>query len=161
MNLYFWAKRWGVPDEAINELRSHLGVHSRSSILVTDPGGSRSEEYVQKMHRLSHSKVGNILWRNNVGVLEDKSGRPVRYGLANDTSEMNRTIKSSDLIGIRRLMITPDMVGQVMGQFMARETKPEGWVYRGTPREKAQLAFLTLVATAGGDAKFTTTGDPI
>ena len=96
------------------------------------------------------------MWRNNVGVLVDRTGRPVRFGLANESSALNARLKSSDLIGWRAVIVTPEMVGRRIAQFVSRECKAPGWTYRGDPREAAQKAWLDLVTTAGGDACFTT-----
>jgi len=105
--------------------------------------------------------MGWRLFRNNVGVLKDERGVPVRYGIANDSPAMNKRIKSSDLIGIRPVVIAPDMVGSTIGQFVAREVKKAGWKYKGTEHEKAQLAFGTLVIALGGDFKFWNGSDPL
>jgi hypothetical protein len=69
---------------------------------------------------------------------------------------MNSAIKSSDLIGLQPVLITAQHVGSIFGQFVAREVKGPRWRYAGTPREQAQLQFLTIVLSLGGDAKFTT-----
>jgi hypothetical protein len=141
MNLNQWAIEWKIPFPAMEDLRRQLGIVS------TDPKpiDGASEAAVQTRVRLEASQRGGRLWRNNVGVLQDDRGVPVRFGLANDSKQMNKIIKSSDLIGISST-----------GQFVAREIKPEGWVYTGTPREQAQLKFIELITSLGGDASFTT-----
>lgn len=112
------------------------------------------ESTIQTEIRVEASGLGWYLWRNNTGAAHDNSGNFFRYGLANDTPAMGKIIKSSDLIGIRPVVITQDMVGKTIGQFVAREVKRENWVYKGTPREVAQLKFLDLVTGLGGDAQF-------
>lgn len=148
--IYEWAKRWGIPQQALDEL--FIGC------IYAPPMKQdlRSEEAVQVDVRLEASQKGSILWRNNVGVLFNERNTPVRYGLANDTPKMNKIIKSSDLIGIKPILIQPHHVGTIIGQFMARETKKEGWVFKATEREQAQLKFMNLVQRYGGDARFTT-----
>ncbi len=150
-NLYQWAARWGVSLEAIADLREELGLNE----LVVPEGATTEHGAAQRM-RLQASQQGSILWRNNVGVFDDVRGIPVRYGLANESKQMNKKTKSSDYIGIRPVTITPEMVGDVIGQFVARETKKPGWTYSGTERETAQNKFLWIVFSHGGDARFST-----
>ena len=69
------------------------------------------ETDVQASIRLEAAGKGIVLWRNNVGVLMDQRGRPVRYGLANDSERVNSVTKSSDLIGIKPLAIQDYHVG--------------------------------------------------
>jgi hypothetical protein len=114
------------------------------------------EKDIQNLVRLEAAKKDILLWRNNVGAILDVTGRPVRFGLANDSRAMNRITKSSDLIGLRKVLITPAHVGTVIGQFVAREIKPDTWVFTGTDRENAQLNYLNMVAGHGGDATFVT-----
>lgn len=150
-----WAARWDIPHEILTDLLVHLGAAAPGPIQQA----GESEAAVQTRVRLQASKNGGRLWRNNVGACETAAGTYVRYGLANESSAVNKRCKSSDLIGIQPVMITDAHVGQVLGQFVAREIKRAGWKYTGTDREKAQLNFLSLVSAMGGDAKFTT-GEP-
>lgn len=152
MTLHQWAIKWGVPMAAVEDLRREFGS------IDTDPKANEgeSETAVQNKVRLEASRKGLRLWRNNNGATTDENGNFIRYGLANDSKQLNDKIKSSDLIGIRPVLITPAHVGQVIGQFVAREVKPGSWSYSGIPREVAQLKFLELVASFGGDAAFAT-----
>ena len=120
-----------------------------------------SEGLVQSVVRLHAPRLGETLWRNNVGVLLDATGRPVRYGLANDSKGLNEKLKSADLIGWRPVTITQDMVGRVIGQFISRECKREGWKYTGRAHEPAQLEWARIVNRSGGDARFVTSLDDL
>ena len=115
-----------------------------------------TEDDVKKVILLKASKLGWRLWRNNVGVLKDERGVPIRFGLANTSKAVNGELKSGDLIGIRPVLITPDMVGKVIGQFVSRECKESHWKYnpRDT-RDVAQGRWAALVNSLGGDAKVT------
>ncbi len=78
------------------------------------------------------------LWRNNVGTTRSADGRFVRFGLCPG---------SSDLIGLTPVVVTPDMVGQVVAVFSAVEVK--------TPRGRVtdeQQKFLDFVQRSGGRA---------
>jgi len=143
-----WAKKWGVPIEALQEL-------AETDALSSDSPSISTEASAQALVRLKARKQGAHLWRNNVGVLPDVRGVPLRFGLANDSSKLNKVLKSSDLIGCRPLQVTQSHVGCVIGQFVAREVKAPGWKWSGAPREQAQLAFISLVNSLGGDASFT------
>ena len=110
-----------------------------------------TEQELQQAIRAEASRAGCVLWRNNVGA-----AGAIRYGLANDSAAMNANIKSSDLIGIEPVIITPDMIGTVIGRFIAREVKRPGWHWTGTDRERAQLRYMQLVCRMGGNACFAT-----
>ena len=56
-----------------------------------------AESRVQSIARLAASELGWRVFRNNVGVLRDDRGVPVRFGLANDSKSLNEQIKSGDL----------------------------------------------------------------
>lgn len=113
------------------------------------------ESAVASHIRLLAAQSGIELWRNNNGALPDEHGRWIRFGLCNDTKALSEKVKSSDLIGITPVIITPEMVGHVVGTFTSVETKPSGWVQ--TPSDKtatAQSAFHDIVKRAGGYAGF-------
>lgn len=147
-DLLEWQRKHGITAEALADLVTMVGLDVPRSTKGTP------EARVQDEARLLASKMGWRLFRNNVGVLKDERGVPVRYGICNDSPAMNKRIKSSDLIGIRPVVITQDMVGSTIGQFVAREVKKAGWKYKGTEHEQAQLAFGTLIIGLGGDFKF-------
>ena len=122
---------------------------------------SDSEALIQQRVRIACSQRGWRVWRNNVGVLRDERGVPVRYGLANESSAMNQQYKSSDLIGIKPVLITEAHIGQTLGVFVALECKREGWHYTGTPREVAQKRWIDMVRSIGGVAGFVSDADAI
>ena len=97
---------------------------------------SMSEHEIQQRIRLACGRGPVRLWRNNSGALVDQQGRLVRFGLCKG---------SSDLIGLRTLVITPDLVGQRLAQFVALEIKTA----RGVVSPE-QRAFLDLVEQLGG-----------
>lgn len=151
-----WAKRHGVSEQALEELRDIAGVRTELR-----PGERAvpmlSEAGVQARVRLEFARQGGALWRNNVGAMFDPERNTfVRFGLANESKQMNDQIKSHDLIGIRPVKISQSMVGSVIGQFVSREVKRSDWRYTGTPREVAQLKWAELILAMGGDATFTT-----
>ena len=146
-----WAARHRVSMQALQELVAIFGIGEQ---LTAPPAQGVSEAAVQAAVRLAATREGMRLWRNNVGALKDERGRVVRYGLANDSSQLNKSIKSGDLIGWRPVVITPAHVGSTIAQFVSRECKPVGWRYTGTEREQAQLAWAQLIIVDGGDAKF-------
>ncbi|MCP9910718.1 VRR-NUC domain-containing protein, partial [Cyanobium sp. BA20m-p-22] len=62
-----------------------------------------SEQELQQQIRLQLGSSPVRLWRNNVGALRDERGRLVTYGLCKG---------SSDLIGLRQVLIGPEHLGQ-------------------------------------------------
>lgn len=85
--------------------------------------------------KFSHGDVR--LWRNNVGVLRDRTGAFVTYGLCPG---------SSDLIGYKSVTVTQDMVGTRIAIFCALEGKRDA---RSKPT-KLQQQFIDVVRQAGG-----------
>lgn len=155
MNIHDWARRHNISQQALSELLM--------TITERNVGTSElSESAIQTNVRLEASRKGIRLWRNNVGVMHDaEAGIYVRYGLANESKQMNEVIKSGDLIGIRPVTITPEHIGRVIGQFVSREVKHGKWRYTGTPREIAQMNWINIINVMGGDACFANTDDTL
>lgn len=86
---------------------------------------------------------GERLFRNNRGALLDSRGKPVRFGLANDSTAEGEQLKSGDLIGWEPVLITPDMVGSFLPVFKSVEVKPHGWKPPGVGPIKDARGKLT------------------
>ena len=97
-----------------------------------------SEQQIQQHIRLTCSTGDTRLFRNNTGTLKDQNGRPVQFGLCKG---------SADLIGWKRVTVTPDMVGQQVAVFLSIEVKtPTGRI------QPEQQQWLDAVQAAGGIA---------
>lgn len=156
MSLHAWAIRHGVGPAALADLQYQLGLVTPPLPAPVQHRAPESEAFAQSSIRLEASRKGVRLFRNNVGVLKDETGRPVRYGLGNDSAAMNDVIKSGDLIGWRPVYIVPQMVGTKIAQFVSREVKKPGWQFTGAGREAAQKAWADTINADGGDAGFAT-----
>lgn len=155
-DIHSWAMKWNVPLDCLRDLQTTLGLYT-PPLAPDAPGVGKSEAWAQSAVRLEASQKNCYLFRNNVGALQDKGGRLVRFGLGNDSEALNEVLKSSDLIGWRDRVIEQWMVGRVMAQFLAREMKEPSWQFNpNDPHEKAQCAFLNLVNAHGGDGAFAT-----
>ena len=111
------------------------------------------ESESSKRIALELSRQGFVTWRNNTGfawqgvstvhdrsrgVLTLRNPRPIRFGLAEG---------SSDRVGLLSIVITPEMVGKKIAVFTAVECKSE----RGRT-SKEQENFLGVIERAGGIA---------
>ena len=85
------------------------------------------ESDIQRLIMLALSEAGCTIWRNNVGVLKNQAGIPIKFGLC---------VGSSDLIGM-----APD------GRFLAVEIKTT----KGKPTPE-QIRFIDIVNARGGIA---------
>lgn len=97
---------------------------------------AESSLYGRLMERAS--AIGHRLWRNNVGSLSDRNGRPVRFGLCPG---------SGDLIGFTVVRVTPAMVGRDVAVF----TSVEGKALTGRMRQ-GQEDWASMVRAHGGIA---------
>ena len=100
--------------------------------------GGVTEQTIQQQIRIACSTGDTRLFRNNTGTLRDQHGRPVQFGLCKG---------SADLIGWKRVTVTPEMVGSTVAVFTSIEVKtPTG---RLRPE---QQQWLDAVQAAGGIA---------
>jgi hypothetical protein len=85
----------------------------------------------------------NVIWagRFNSGALEDSRGIPIFFF---------RWLKNDDD------MKFVDIFGRAKFGYFALEAKHRQWHYTGTPREKAQDAFIQAIRAAGGRGGFVT-----
>jgi len=99
---------------------------------------SKKENEIEREIRLELGRSESVrVFRNSVGQAV-VNGRTIRYGLLKG---------SSDLIGWRKLEITPDMVGSTIAQFVGVEVKTA----TGRLRPEQKL-WLNMVNEAGGKA---------
>lgn len=109
-----------------------------------------SEIDIQRQIQLALSN-GNIrLWRNNTG--DGWQGKIIRQTPTQITLEHYRHIKfglatgSSDLIGLMRVTIEPDMIGRRLPVFLAVEVKDK------KPTTPEQQRFIEFIRECGGIA---------
>lgn len=144
MNLLQWAAKHHISPEALRDLANTVDVVTQDT--------NQPEGEVQQRQWLGAARSGRVLWRNNRGAGKLASGSFVRYGLANVSKAQGDATKSADLIGIEPVLVTPAMVGTVIGQFLSVESKRENWKYTGTLEECAQMHWKLLVESKGGRA---------
>lgn len=117
-----------------------------------------NEAAVTDHAEIEAATLGAMMWRNNSGAWKDpETGRVIRYGLGNISKKLNDKLKSPDFVGITPVLITQDMVGQVVGVFTGLEIKPSDW--RLTPGDEhcqAQEEFHRVVRYYGGRSGFVT-----
>lgn len=160
-----WASRHPV---AAAEL---VAVLADVSMPVRPDAFGKTEQWAQQQVRFRAAERGIWAMRNNVGATPAKlelhcprcqfdftqKQQPVRYGLANDSAQLNDKVKSSDLILAIPRVITPAMVGTTFCQFGAVEVKHPGWHWgERLADEVAQLAFGVKIAQMGGVFTFST-----
>lgn len=88
------------------------------------------------------------LFRNNTGAFyDDKSNRMIRYGLCTG---------SSDLIGWRTIIVTPEMVGRKLAVFIGAECKAK-YAYP-TPDQRV---FISQLKAMGGYAGIFRSGEQL
>lgn len=111
------------------------------------PRQKGESEIVRRIREAAGALEGVVLFRNNTGMLEDRHGTKVRFGLCEG---------SADLVGMVDCWVTGQTTGQGyaattkihrIGRFIAIEVKQPG-----EKPTKEQTDFLDLVASMGGYA---------
>lgn len=98
---------------------------------------------------LEASKCGSLPFRNNRGAFKTDSGGWVEYGVGGDGG--------SDVILINPVLITQEMVGTIIGQFVAAEIKRPGYKPSGKvqkERHEKQSNFIKQIIAKGGAGGF-------
>ena len=97
----------------------------------------QDETALLRLIQLEASRRQNVrLWRNESGLFYAPNGSRVKAGLCRG---------SSDLIGLRTILITPQMAGTKIAQFLAIEVKVPG----GKITDE-QTRFIEMVNELGG-----------
>lgn len=152
-----WAAKYGVSIVAVEALEHSLGIAGgKGHAAELGPPTGTGEARQQSLVVLEAARKGIRLFRNNSGALKSEDGQLVRFGLGNTSAQFNKVMKSPDLVGWRKRVITPEMVGSVIGQACMREMKDTGWTFTGTAHEQAQLNWINLAVADGCDAAFAT-----
>lgn len=152
MDINQWAADWGIPMAAMMDFRDRCGMLGTVQTAATP---LTEESGVQNQVRITEYRERKaLLWRNNVGAGFSEEGDFMRWGLANDSAQMNKVMKSSDLIGVQPYVVSVADIGRTLGLFRAVECKKPGWHYTGEDREAAQLTFGNRVMSLGGLFEF-------
>ena len=114
------------------------------------------ENRITRLLQLDASREGGRLFRNHVGtawhgrVIDDRRDGKHRIITLCDARQVTHGLApgSSDVIGWKPVVITPDMVGKRVAVFRAVEVKSAD----GRLRDK-QRQFLAVIAEAGGVAE--------
>lgn len=107
---------------------------------VRNPDRISEADVNDTIREFSAKRDDLVLWRNNRGEALTSNGATVRYGVGPNGA--------SDWIGYRVLVVTPDMVGCEIAQFIAVEAKAPD----AGPPDDAQFRFISRVNVAGGKA---------
>jgi len=105
------------------------------------------------------------LFKNNTGVAYTKDSRPVFFGLGNDGTKNDESIRTPDDVGWTTITVTPEMVGKEIAVFTAIDSKKAGFRvksdYTKGTREYGQNKFFELVKKSGGIAGFASCADDV
>lgn len=140
-------QRYRPPAVSQRAIRNHLAgldALANGTTPVFEPQRQRKtrqqpeREVNQAVKEWARARGDITLWRNNVGAFQWAPGKWLRYGLSTG---------SSDFIGLRSVVVSPDMVGKRIAIFCALESKAD----KGVVSDE-QRAFIEAVTRAGGIA---------
>lgn len=120
---------------------------------------SMIEKQLAEYIKLEAGKHGLSLLINNSGALNDEVGRLVRFGIGNESKEINDRLKFPDYVFILPTIIQPHHVGMKIGIFAGAELKRPDWEYTGKGREQAQMNAIEFIRLNGGVAGFVNSVD--
>lgn len=103
---------------------------------------SDSETQITQAIRLAVSNGSIRLWKNNVGKLRDHAGRIVSFGLATG---------SPDLVGLKSVYVSPDMIGRRIAILAGLEVKSDTGRIR--PEQQRFLDMLNDFGAIAGIAR--------
>ncbi len=113
-----------------------------------------SEAPVVKRVLMKASQLGLRLLRNNRGMFKTIDGkRIVRAGLEAEGA--------SDLIGVKTIIITQEMVGKKLGVLMVVEVKKPSWTKPTTETEREQENFINQMVDRGAIGFFINNPDDL
>jgi len=104
------------------------------------------------------NEYGGSLLRNNSGACMDaKSNTMIRFGLGNDSKQLNEVYKTPDGVGVVPIVIQPHHVGRVFGVALHLENKAPDWKFsQSDARAVAQFAHLSAYSQLGAICGFVT-----
>jgi hypothetical protein len=108
-----------------------------------------NENEVTARCRIVAGRMKTVLLRNNIGAYRDQRGQFVQYGVGGKGA--------GDFLGWKTVVITPDMVGKTIAQFVSVEFKRS----KGGRVTEKQEAWVGAVNNAGGRAGIVASEDEI
>ena len=130
-----------TPDGALREVKEKVVRGPRK-----DTGQVTERDVSSEITSVAKQHLNGCLWRNNRGQLILPNGGRLTYGVGPNGA--------SDYIGFKHIIITQEMVGQRMAQFVALEAKRPG-----AKLKNDQQDFLWLIDEAGGLAGVARSGE--
>lgn len=153
--LAIWQAKYAIPQAAIQELCGMFYHAPEQPWTLPEASESRAQAEI----RLAAPPLGTTLMRNNKGACKDETGRLIRYGLGHESPKLDAVWKSSDLVGVTPVYITPAHLNRTLGIATFVEVKKPGWTKPTDDHETAQGLFLSDMARYGALSMFATSAE--